>query len=612
MMTLKKLIKFYVFATCTGFSYLSLHSPTKAQTLPHEVESEPPISVNHQNQENQENPKASSSAELIRKLKGQRISQTQNRSDLIERLKRRNTEPQRNQILTSTSTSTSTTVESLPPESIAVSNTGVKIQNVEVLGSTVFSKPEIEEAVKPFIGQQARFEQLLAIRTAVTDMYTKRGYTTSGAFLPPQDVSKGVVNIQVVEGELERIEVKGLHRLRSSYVRQRVERSAGKPINLSRLETALQMLQVDPLFTSVQAELKSGTIPGRSVLSLTLKEARPITSSFTIENRDSPSVGSIRGSSNFGYQNLLGFGDKLTAQVGYTSGANSFDVGYSIPLNASDGTLSLRYANSDSRIIEEPFSPLDILGKTSTFSLGYRQPIVNTPKQEFTLGFSADLRDSQTYLLRDIPFSFSTGPEDGKSRVAVLRFSQDWIDRTPQRVLAARSQFSLGVGAFGATVNNTGVDGRFLSWVGQFQWAQNLGQDVISIARIGTQLTPDSLLPLEQFSIGGVDTLRGFRQNQFVADNGITGSVEVRFPLVKNSSWGSLQVAPFVDFGKVWNNNGIGVDNSLFASTGLSLRWQISNFAVRLDWGFPLNSIRKQGDSLQDNGLFFSLMYQPF
>jgi hemolysin activation/secretion protein len=283
-----------------------------------------------------------------------------------------------------------------------------------------------------------------------------------------------------------------------------------------------------------------------------------------------------------------------------------------VGLNASDGTLSLRYANSDSRIIEEPFSPLDILGKTSTFSLGYRQPIVNTPKQEFTLGFSADLRDSQTYLLRDIPFSFSTGPEDGKSRVAVLRFSQDWIDRTPQRVLAARSQFSLGVGAFGATVNNTGVDGRFLSWVGQFQWAQNLGQDVISIARIGTQITPDSLLPLEQFSIGGVDTLRGFRQNQFVADNGITGSVEVRFPLVKNSSWGSLQVAPFVDFGKVWNNNGIGVDNSLFASTGLSLRWQISNFAVRLDWGLPLNSIRKQGDSLQDNGLFFSLMYQPF
>ncbi|MBW4602830.1 MAG: hypothetical protein KME29_25500 [Calothrix sp. FI2-JRJ7] len=79
-------------------------------------------------------------------------------------------------------------------------------------------------------------------------------------------------------------------------------------------------------------------------------------------------------------------------------------------------------------------------------------------------------------MLKDIPFSFSTGPEDGNSKVTVSRFSQDWINRTPSRVLAARSQFSLGIGALGATVNDTGVDGRFMSWVGQFQWVQNLGR----------------------------------------------------------------------------------------------------------------------------------------
>lgn len=491
--------------------------------------------------------------------------------------------------------------------------TAVKIRQVQVLGNTAFSQPEINKVVEPFVGKQANFEQLLAIRAAVTDFYTSSGYTTSGAFLPPQDVSGGIVSVQVVEGELEKIEVKGLTRLRENYVQERISFAAGTPINLRRLETALQVLQLDPLFDSVQAEMKAGTTPGRSILSLTLKEARPFRSGFIVENRDSPSVGSTRGSSNFSYQNLLGLGDRFSGDVGYTFGAKSYDLSYAVPLNARNGTLSLRYADSNSRVIEAPFSPLDILGRTKTFSLGFRQPIVNTPKSEFALSLSADLRESQTFLLENIPFSFSTGPENGKSRVTVLRFGQDWINRTPKRVLAARSQLSLGIGAFDATLNNSFVDGRFFSWIGQFQWVQNMGKDVVGVARFATQLSPDSLLPLEQFSIGGIDTIRGYRQNQFVADNGVTGSFEARFGLVNDpAGFGTIQVAPFLDIGKVWNNNDTGVDNRLFVGTGLSLRWQYHNFAARLDWGLPLTSINRQGDSLQDNGLFFSLNYQPF
>lgn len=539
MKPLNKSINYYLLATCTCLSYLGLQSQTKAQTVSTEpvvsnkITETPllqaPFQVKQDDTFVQPVLEYASRAELIRRLK-RRITLSSNAdllaskqdtsTQLINRLKGANTNQQANSHLLSSPTIATGTQETFP------------IKDVQVLGNTVFKESDIEEIVKPYIGKQARFEELLAIRSAVTDYYTKRGYTTSGAFLPEQDISSGVVSVQVVEGTLEKIEIQGLTRLRSNYVRDRIRLAAGAPINLRRLETALQLLQVDPLFTSVQAELKAGTTPGRSILALNLREARPITTSFTVENRDSPSVGSVRGTSSLSYQNLLGFGDRFTAQVGYTGGANSYDLGYSFPINARDGSISFRYADGNSKIIEEPFSPLDILGRTKTFSLGYRQPIVNTPSSELTLGFSADLRESQTYLLKDIPFSFSTGPEDGNSKVTVLRFSQDWINRTPSRVLAARSQFSLGIGALGATVNDTGVDGRFISWIGQFQWVQNLGRNFIGVARVATQLTPDSLLPLEQFSIGGVDTIRGYRQNQFVADNGITSSFELRIPVV--------------------------------------------------------------------------------
>jgi hemolysin activation/secretion protein len=160
-----------------------------------------------------------------------------------------------------------------------------------VLGSTVFSADEVQTAVASFVGKEATFEELLAIRTAITDLYTTKGYTTSGAFLPAQDLTDGVVRIQVVEGAIEAIDVQGLKRLQTSYIRDRIGLATGAPINLRRLEEALQLLQDNPLIRSVQAELSTGSAPGLSILTLNVTEAQPITASVVVENRDSPSVG---------------------------------------------------------------------------------------------------------------------------------------------------------------------------------------------------------------------------------------------------------------------------------------------------------------------------------
>lgn len=502
-----------------------------------------------------------------------------------------------------------------PPVNPGVPETTVRIEKVEVLGSTVFSPAELAAVVKPFEQRDLTFEQLLEIRTAVTKLYGDRGYTTSGAFLPPQDnLASGTVRIQVIEGVLEGIEIEGLRRLKESYVRNRLRLAGRPPLNIRSLETALQLLQLDPLFTSVRAELKAGTSPGRSVISVALKEAPTLDGVILVENRDSPSVGSERGTFVISDRNLLGFGDRLSLEYGLTEGIRSYDLSYEIPINARDGVLSLRYNRSDSEIVEAPFSVLDITSNSKTFAVALRQPLNRTPTQEFALELGLDLRQSQTFLLKDIPFSFSLGPENGESKVTVLRFSQDWINRSPNRVLAARSQFSLGLNALGATVNDTGTDGRFFSWVGQFQWVQSFG-DIISIARVAAQLTPDSLLPLEQFSLGGVDTVRGYRQNQRVADNGVTGSLEIRVPIIRSpDKFGTVQLAPFLDLGRVWNSSESPIASPrTLISTGIGLRWQFDPyFSARLDWGFPLISVDKQGETLQDNGIFFSIRLQPF
>jgi len=497
------------------------------------------------------------------------------------------------------------------PEVTPPSSDRIFIKKIEVLGNTVL-QDEIATLTQPYENRSVTFEELLDLRSFIIQLYIENGYITSGAFLPNnQDLSTGIIQIQVVEGEVEQIEIGGLRRLREGYVRSRIIRATSTPLNQQRLEEALQLLQLDPLIEQVNAELVAGTTPGSNILRVSLKEAPAFHTAFGVDNNQSPSISSVQGSVEVSHDNVLGFGDRLAAQYGRTEGLDLYDINYTIPVNARNGILSFRYNNGDSSIIEEDFEDVGIRSETQTYSLNFRQPITRTPTRELALSLGLDLRRSQTYILDNIPFSFTEGPEEGESKVTVIRFSQDWVNRGTRRVFAARSQFSVGIDAFDATINNTDTDGQFFSWLGQFQWVQQLSPRNLLVARIDAQLTPDSLLSLERFSMGGVDTVRGYQQNQLIADNGILGSVEVRVPLTSDPR--ILQLAPFFEIGTAWNNRDVDPDPATIASLGLGLHWLITpDLSLRVDYGIPLISVGERGNSLQENGLYFSIRYQPF
>ena len=496
-----------------------------------------------------------------------------------------------------------------PPEATPLPRARFFIKKLQVEGNTILHD-EIAALTQPYENREATFEDLLQLRSAITQLYITNGYITSGALLPPQHLDTGIIKIKVVEGDVERIEVGGLRRLRSGYVTSRLKKATSTPLNQQRLEEALQLLQLDPLIEQVKAELVASSTQGRSILRVNLTEAPAFHSAIAFENNQSPSIGSIQGSVAVSHDNALGFGDRLSATYGRTEGLNLYNLSYSIPLNALNGRFSVGYNNDDSRIIAADFRDVGIRSEAQTYSFGFRQPLSRTPNSEFALSLGLDLRHSQTYILNDRPFSFTAGSEDGESKVTVIRFSTDWVNRGVRQVLAARSQFSLGINAFDATINDTGTDGQFFSWLGQFQWVQQLSSRNLLVARIDAQLTPDSLLSLERFSIGGVGTVRGYGQNQLVADNGILSSVEVRFPLTSDAR--TLQLVPFFEIGTVWNNREIDPDPTSLASFGLGLRCLIKpNLALRLDYGIPLISVGDRGNSLQENGVYFSVRYQP-
>ncbi|MBE9168531.1 ShlB/FhaC/HecB family hemolysin secretion/activation protein [Pleurocapsales cyanobacterium LEGE 06147] len=492
----------------------------------------------------------------------------------------------------------------------------ITVKRFEVVGSTVFSQQQLQAVTEPFVDRPLSFADLFQARSAITQLYTENGYINSGAYIPPQQLQDGTVIIQVIEGELETINIMGTERLNPDYIRSRIEVTASKPVNIDSLLEALQRLRLDPLIENISAELSTGVHPGTSILDVQIQEADAFTIFTRLDNGRSPSVGTNRRSIGLSHGNLLGFGDRFDFVYENTDGSDSFVLSYAIPTNARDGNLRLAFGTNSNKIIEEPFNPLDIQSNYRFYELSFRQPLILKPTQELALGLSFSRQDSKTSLL-DTPFPLSRGAdEDGKTKISAVRFWQEWVNRNEQQVIALRSQFSVGLDLFDVTLNKDAPDSSFFAWRGQAQWVRRLDEDFLFILRGDIQLTPQALVPLEQFRLGGIDRIRGYRQDLIIGDNGVLASAEIRIPIARiRSIDGVIQLTPFVDIGKVWNSDDIEIDYQTLPAIGLGLSFTASDrFNARFDWGIPLVNVELESEknSLQEKGIYFSINYNFF
>ena len=501
----------------------------------------------------------------------------------------------------------------LPPSEEGIRVPGevrVFAREFRTVGNTVFSAAELAEVTKPFTNREITFEDLESVRYALTLHYIQHGYINSGAIVPDQTVQDGVIIMQIIEGKLTDIEVEGTRWLRSRYIRDRLKPYGGPPLNVQRLQEGLQLLQANPLVGRINAELRPGFARGEAILKVRVEDTMPYHLGLAVNDYQSPSVGGERFDLDFADDNLSGNGDPLYFRYGVTAGVNDYDAGYTLPFTAGDTSLGFEFRRTDALVVEAPFDRLDITSTTDTYTFTLQQPVYRTLSEDLTAPLSVDYRRSETFLLGR-PFTFSLGAHDGRSAVSVLRLSPEWVQRSPVQVLAARSRFSVGIHAFGATENSGPVpDGQFFAWLGQFQWARRLpiwGAE--AVVRADIQLTPNRLLSLEQFTVGGNQSVRGYRENQLVRDNGAVGSVESRLPVLWNRQGQAIiQLAPFTDVGGAWATRGHTGDPAYLASVGVGVRWaMLRNANFQLYWGYALKHVDTPGGDPQDYGLHFQL-----
>jgi hemolysin activation/secretion protein len=481
------------------------------------------------------------------------------------------------------------------------------------------------KVTQPFANRELTSLELEEARRAVSLHYVNAGYINSGAIIPDQDPSAGVVWIRIIEGVLSATELHGNRWLRDGYIHRQLRRWSDAPLNINDLQEGLQLLRQNPNVRQINAELKPGVAPGESLLDLRVEDRHPFRFGIQIDNQRPPSVGEEQLWLLASDLNLTGNSDPLELRYGLLnrdddgyelSGADNMEGSYRFPLTPFGTVLGVHGSRRDTRLVEEIFAPLDVESLTTGYGFTLRQPVFQTANDEAALSLGFDYRKNRTWLLGE-RFSLSPGADRGEMAVSALRFSQDWITRGQNHVLALRSTFTFGLDVLHATDNKIPGEpnGTFFHWVGQGQYIRRLfGTQNELVLKVAGQWTSERLLALEQFSVGGFETVRGYLENQLVRDRGILSSIEFRLPVLYNKlGAGILHVAPFFDFGGAWNVNDSPRPTTI-ASTGLGLLFSPNKHAsAQIYWGYRLRHIERPDEArAQGVGIGFKINVDAF
>ena len=283
-----------------------------------------------------------------------------------------------------------------------------------------------------------------------------------------------------------------------------------------------------------------------------------------------------------------------------------------MPIASDDTRLSLRYDKNGTVVVTPALVPLNITSDYSSIGVGLSRPFYRSAQRNLTLGISLERRQEQSFLL-GMPFDFVTGSENGNTNVTALRLSESWLDRDADHALALRSTFSVGLQALGATVTDTPPTGRFFDWLGQAQYVRRFWDNWEALVRSDLQLADRPLFQIEQFALGGIDTVRGYREYLTVTDDAALISAELHIPvgklrlphLSRADDAGTVQIVPFYDYGRGWNVDRPTPYPPSISGVGAGLRWLIgSGITAEFSYGKTLRNV-PVGNSLEDRGIYF-------
>lgn len=480
---------------------------------------------------------------------------------------------------------------------------------LRIKGNHLLKDVEIERTVYPFLGPKKDIETVEKARKALEDIYRTKGYQTVSVDIPEQDVVNGVVNLQVVEGKVSRLRVTDSHYFSLGKIKEAVpELAEGKVPNFPVMQKQIEDLSALSADRSITPILRAGDTPGTLEADLKVKDELPLHGRVELNGRNTATTSRLRLVNSIHYDNLwqMLHSASLMYQV---SPENSDEVEvwagtYAMPLPFADAKLAFYAVSSNSNASVANAGALSVIGIGQIYGLRFIKPLTGFDKYSHNLTLGVDYKDFK----EDITF---ISADTGKTPISYLPFLVEYGGNYFEKTWKANLNLGLNFGVRGLVNDSNKVDSQG-NITGEFEtkrafakpnyvyltadagFSRDLPYDMELIGRFSGQVADSPLISNEQFSMGGMQSVRGYFETQALVDDGFTASLELQSPRLAPLSIESidkLQAMLFVDggYGRIQKNIPGNASSFQLASTGLGVRFQVLKYLDGvLDLGIPL------------------------
>lgn len=483
------------------------------------------------------------------------------------------------------------------------------LRGIDLVGAHAIPNDRIAALYQPYLGKKVSQADLAAIAGAISDLYRAQGFHLSRAIVPPQDIADGRVRIQVIEGAIVQADLKGDGDEQFGVRPMLGPVLAEQPSRLATLERQLFLINGRPGVRITDTALEEiGGATGRFRLTVYLKTWH-VFASFGLDNLGSSSVGPWQTYATGAFNSYLTPGDTLAVNLS-TIANDPRELGFArLSYDAPVGVDGVRLGAS---VLYSAVRPGDArrLDSDITTTEAFEVRASTVPFMSQSSGLTLTMAGTFSNVSEhDLYGPWYNDHIRTASLTADYRL-QDPFGGTNYATLTYRQ----GLDVFGASH----VDGDLLSrdgassnfsvlnlWFTRYQPLNHAWSLKLSAA---SQTASRPLFTSQQFYLGGAAFGRGYGAAEISGDNGLAGSLELRFDQKLNFRyWKGYQLYAFGDAGAVWNDGYRLSDGLALTSAGAGIRFFLpQDFQADLGVAVPL-SYRAPDNERRSPRLLFTL-----
>lgn len=415
--------------------------------------------------------------------------------------------------------------EAVPtPPSPSTDSRCFPIRQIQLHGADHLSESERTQLTQPYQDHCLGSSQLNELLKAITHRYVDKGWVTSRAYLPQQDLSAGQLTVQVVEGRLEKLHAVADSGLSDRELRMGFPGREGELLNLRDIEQLLDQLNRLPS-NQAQMELTPGQAPGGSDVVVKNTPHKPWRVGLSRSNHGQDSTGEQQWGSSLEWDSPLGLADQLLIRGGHDAlsdhqrtSSNAL-AHYHLPW----GWWTFNYTYSQSAYRSQAMAnnfAFKQTGDTQNHQLRAERVIYRDSVSKTALNTGLAYLRSNNYIE-------DSRLKNSSNRLSEAQFGINHGRRIGTAFVNLDLGMQQGIGAFGAQSRQTDApgdaDARYRKYTLTLSYLQlfALWGERLSFSSLFTgQRSEDPLFSPQRMSLGGLSSVRGYKDQLLTGDSG--------------------------------------------------------------------------------------------